>query len=250
MAGVKGFTFWENYYTTISDPENGLSEDEKGQLYKALIEYVFDGRKPDFKGITRAIFSALLPSLDLSKTRSQSRQNGKKTETNENQNQNKSKSKRNQNGKKTETNENQTEFCDLYKNKKEESIILTDNTKREDIKGDSQGGIDVENEEELNAQGRFFKEFPSVVFDNYDASVFSELTEEDWETIAEQFRKSKWLQQNVKTTSTLCLLSARIIAGKYAPFEKVQTEQDEDLSEDERRENAKWFEKNFGTAGE
>ena len=250
MAGVKGFTFWENYYTTISDPENGLSEEEKGQLYKALIEYIFAGTKPEFKGITRAIFSALLPSLDLSKTRSMSRQNGKKTETNENQNQNKPKSKRNQNGKKTETNENQNGDRDLYKNKKKESIILTDNTKREDIKGDSQGGLDSKCEEELNAQGRFFKEFPSVVFDNYDASVLAELTDEDWETIAEQFRKSDWLKKNVKTMSMLCRLSARIVAGQYAPFEKVQTEQNEDLSEDERRENAKWFEETFGKAGE
>ena len=246
MAGVKGFTFWENYYTTISDPENGLSEEEKGQLYKALIEYVFDGRKPNFKGITRAIFSALLPSLDLSKTRSQSRQNGKKTETNENQNQNKSKSKRNQNGKKTETNENQTEFCDLYKNKKEESIILTDNTKREDIKGDSQGG-DLE---ELNAQGEFFKEFSFIAIDNYDASVLAELSDEDWKVITDQFRKSEWLQKNVKTTSMLCRLSARIIAGQYAPFEKVQTEQDDGLSEAERQSNAEWYEKTFGKAGE
>ena len=228
MAGVKGFTFWENYYTTISDPENGLSEEEKGQLYKALIEYIFAGTKPEFKGITRAIFSALLPSLDLSKTRSMSRQNGKKTETNENQNGDR----------------------DLYKNKKKESIILTDNTKREDIKGDSQGGLDSKCEEELNAQGRFFKEFPSVVFDNYDASVLAELTDEDWETIAEQFRKSDWLKKNVKTMSMLCRLSARIVAGQYAPFEKVQTEQNEDLSEDERRENAKWFEETFGKAGE
>ena len=250
MAGVKGFTFWENYYTTISDPENGLSEEEKGQLYKALIEYIFAGTKPEFKGITRAIFSALLPSLDLSKTRSKSRQNGKKTETNENQIQNKKQSKRNQNSKKTKTNENQTEDIDLYINKKEESIILTDNTKREDIKGDSQGGSYSESKEELNGQGRFFKEFPSVVFDNYDASVLAELTEEDWETIAEQFRKSDWLKKNVKTLSMLCRLSARIVAGQYAPFEKVQTEQGEDLSEDERRENAKWFEKTFGLAGE
>lgn len=250
MAGVKGFTFWENYYTTISDPENGLSEDEKGQLYKALIEYIFDGRKPEFKGITRAIFSALLPSLDLSKTRSQSRQNGKKIETSENQNPIKQKSKRNQNGKKIETNENQTVVSDLYKNKKEESIILTDNTKREDIKGDSQGGSDSESEEELNAQGRFFKEFPSVIFDNYDASVLADLTEEDWETIAEQFRASEWLRTNVKTMSRLCRWSAGIIAGQYAPFEKVQTEPDEDLSEVERRENAEWFEETFGKAGE
>lgn len=250
MAGVKGFTFWENYYTTISDPENGLSEEEKGQLYKALIEYIFDGRKPEFKGVTRAIFSALLPSLDLSKVRSQSRQNGKKTETNENQNQIKPKSKRNQNAIKTETNENQTEDCDLYRNKKEESIILTDNTKREDIKGDSQGGISCESQDELNAQGQFFKEFPNIAFDNYDPSVLSALTDEDWETITAQFRKSEWLQKNVKTMSMLCSLSDRIIAGRYAPFEKVQTEQGEDLSEVERSENAKWFEEHFGKSCE
>ena len=102
----------------------------------------------------------------------------------------------------------------------------------------------------MNAQGRFFKEFPGVVFDNYDASVFAELTEEDWETMVEQFRKSEWLRKNVKTMSMLSRMSARIIAGTYAPFEKVETEQDEALSEDERRENEKWFDETFGKAGE
>jgi hypothetical protein len=242
MAGVKGFTFWENYYITISDSENGLSEDEKGQLYKALIEYVFDGRKPEFKGITRAIFSALLPSLELSKTRSKSRQNGNKTETNENQNQIKLKSKRNQKTNKTETNENQNEFCDLYINKKKESIILTDNTKRENIKGDSQG-------EKLNAQERFFNEFPSVVLDNYDSSVMSSLTEKDWEMITDQFRISEWLRVNVKTVSMLCNISTRILAGQYAPFKNVHNENDEDLSEKERQANADWFDKTFGKNG-
>ena len=236
MAGVKGFTFWENYYTTISDPDNELSDEEKGQLYKAIIEYIFDGRKPEFKGVTRAIFSALLPSLDLSKTRSQSRQSGKKTETNENQNQNKRKSKRNQNEKKTETNENQSDDCDLYINNK--SIILTDNTKGEDIKGDYKG--------EEKARESFFKSHPNIVIDNYDPSVLLELTDEDWETIALQFEKSEWLRKNVKTMSMLCRLSSKILAGVYAPFEKVQSEQDDDLTEEERRENEEWFEKNFG----
>lgn len=237
MAEGKGFTFWENYYITISDPDNGLSDDERGQLYKAIVEFIFDGRKPTFKGTLRAIFSALLPSLEKSKTRSISgSRRGSKTQTKDEQTE-------------TET-EAKSDFATPYIKKKKESIILTDNTKREDIKGDSQRGIDSESEEELNAQGRFFKEFPSVVFDNYDASVLAELTEADWETIAEQFRKSDWLKKNVKTMSMLCRLSARIVAGAYAPFEKVQTEQDEDLSEDERRENAKWFEETFGKAGE
>ena len=259
MAEGKGFTFWENYYITISDPDNGLSDDERGQLYKAIVEFIFDGRKPTFKGTLRAIFSALLPSLEKSKTRSISgSRRGSKSTTNDEQTESKPTAKPKQNASKTQANDEQTEieteaksdFATPYIKKKKESIILMDNTKREDIKGDSQRGIDSESEEELNAQGRFFKEFPSVVFDNYDASVLAELTEEDWETIAEQFRKSDWLKKNVKTMSMLCRLSARIVAGAYAPFEKVQTEQDEDLSEDERRENAKWFEETFGKAGE
>lgn len=239
MAGVKGFTFWENYYTTISDPDNELSDEEKGQLYKAIIEYIFDGRKPEFKGVTRAIFSALLPSLDLSKTRSQSRQSGKKTETTENQNQNKRKSKRNQNEKKTETTENQSDACDLYI--KDKSIILLDNTKEEDIKGVYKG--------DESARENFFKSHPNIVIDNYDSSILSELTEEDWGIIASQFDKSEWLRKNVKTLSMLCRLSNKILAGVYAPFESV-SEQDEVLTEEERRENEEWFEKNFGRINE
>lgn len=259
MAEVKGFTFWENYYITISDPDNGLSDDERGQLYKAIVEFIFDGRKPTFKGTLRAIFSALLPSLEKSKTRSISgSRRGIKNTTNYEQTESKPTAKRKQNASKTQAKDEQTEtetetksdFATPYIKKKKESIILTDNTKREDIKGDSQRGIDSESEEELNAQGRFFKEFPGVVFDNYDASILAELTEEDWETIAAQFRASEWLQKNVKTMSMLCRMASRIIAGQYAPFEKMQTEQDENLSEDERRENAEWYDKTFGKAGE
>lgn len=227
---MKGFTFWENYYTVISDPDNGLSDDEKGQLYKALIEYIFDGRKPELKGVTRAIFSALLPSLDLSKTRSKSKRRKIKTKTNANQNEIKTETK------------SQFDFLEEKAPPKKEKVTQKENNTQE--------------KEEINLsppiipqwQKIFFEENSDIVFDNYDGSALAGLTEEDWKTITEQFRKSEWLRRNVKTTSMLFRLSARIVAGQYAPFEKTQTEQDE-LSEDERRKNAEWFAKTFGEGG-
>lgn len=96
-----------------------------------------------------------------------------------------------------------------------------------------------------NAQERFFTEF-QIVVDNYDVGIMSGWTEADWANLAEQFRKSEWLRKNVKTTSMLCRLSTRILAGAYAPFEKVQAGRGSELLEEERRENADWFDRNFG----
>lgn len=225
---MTGFTFLESYYTTISDGENGLSEDEKARLYKAIIEYVFADVMPEFKGILRVVFSVLLPSLDKSKTRSKAKQNKIKSKTKSNQKEMKIKTK---------------ESFDFQREKeppqekersKEKDILLYPPQEKEKNKSLS-----------IKGQAAFFEEFPQIVMDNYDSSVLAELSDDDWETIAEQFRKSDWLKKNVKTLSTLCRLSARIIAGQYAPFEKEQSEQEE-LSEDERRENAAWYEKTFG----
>lgn len=37
MKGVNGFTFFKNYYDAINDPENGLTEEEQGKLYNAIL---------------------------------------------------------------------------------------------------------------------------------------------------------------------------------------------------------------------
>lgn len=36
MKGVNGFTFFKNYYDAITDPDNGLTAEEQGELYNAI----------------------------------------------------------------------------------------------------------------------------------------------------------------------------------------------------------------------
>lgn len=240
---MKGFTFSENYYNTVSDPDNGLSEEQKAVLYKAIIEHVFSGSVPELKGVSKALFNALLPSLDKSKMRSKAGQKIIKTQSNEEQNKNKNESKSNQNQIKAETKinfdfEREREFPQNEKERSKEKENISPQEKEKNISLST------------GAQASFFRENPSIVIDNYDPSVLSRLTEENWNSLIEQFKGSEWLRKNVKTMSTLCRMVDRILAGAYAPFEKVgNTDQGENFEENERKRNAEWFDATFGKHG-
>lgn len=102
-----------------------------------------------------------------------------------------------------------------------------------------QGGEGVE----PNGQAVFFAKFPNVLIDNYSTELQG-LTDEDWKEITKQFENSAWLRENIKTLSSLCRISKRIIAGEFAPFKKAK---DEDTKEEEeRRRRAAEFDKMFG----
>lgn len=235
---MKGFTFTENYYAIISDEENGLTDDEKAHLYKALIDYIFAGVEPEFKGVMRAVFYALLPVLNLSKIRSKAKQNKIKPKSNQNQRANKTETNENQNKIKIETKKG-------FDFQEKSPLIKEKVTQKENINPLKEEDNSLPPIIPRNAQERFFTEF-QIVVDNYDVGIMSGWTEADWANLAEQFRKSEWLRKNVKTTSMLCRLSTRILAGAYAPFEKVQAGRGSEILEEERRENADWFDRNFG----
>lgn len=237
MAEVKGFTFSESYYTTISDPENGLSEDQKAQLYKAMIEYIFVGKIPSFRGVLKIVFTALLPSLEKSKVRSKAKRNKIKFETNKNQTEIKTKTNENQNEDKTGTKNN-------FDFQKEEKEIPLKESSKENISSEKEEILSLSTPYNPPAQEMFLREYPLVI-DNYNPSVLSSLTDEDWKKITEQFQASAWLRKNVTTLSRLCSMATNIVAGSHAPFEKVCAQDEESLSGEERRKNAEWFDKMF-----
>lgn len=87
---VKSFTIYEEFYELITL----LTEkEEKEQLSLALLEYMFENKKPTLNDRQMKIFVNLKRPLDKSKNRSKSgsnkKQNKNKTETNEKQKKNK-----------------------------------------------------------------------------------------------------------------------------------------------------------------
>lgn len=110
---------------------------------------------------------------------------------------------------------------------------LSDQYQIENTDNNISNNIETDKESRLQAQARFFELYPSVVVDNYDVGVLSELTSEDWEKIIQQFNGSAWLREKVRTLSKLLKMSTRIIAGEFAPFDSA--------SEEERKRREKEF---------
>lgn len=87
---IDGFTFYRSYYESIKE----LSNRDKKELALASLEFMFDEKTPDFKGIKRTAWSLWEPHLRVSLNRSM---NARKDKSNQNQIKIKSKSKINQN---------------------------------------------------------------------------------------------------------------------------------------------------------
>lgn len=96
---VKSFTIFEEYYELITL----LTEKkEKEQLSLAILEYMFENKKPTLNDRQMKIFINLKRPLDKSKNRS-------KSGTNKNQNENKKETKKEQKENKIETKKKQNE---------------------------------------------------------------------------------------------------------------------------------------------
>ena len=61
---MKNFTFQKSYAEAIDDEENGLTETEKARLYRAIMNYVFNGEFPELKGVSKIIFGLLEAEID------------------------------------------------------------------------------------------------------------------------------------------------------------------------------------------
>lgn len=70
-----GFPFFESYYEAL----RGLPDDERLQMYDALLSYVFDGVTPELPPVLTSLWVLVRPNIDASLRRYQaSIENGKK----------------------------------------------------------------------------------------------------------------------------------------------------------------------------
>ena len=89
MNTIKGFSFYKSYYEALKE----IPEKDKKEIIFAMINYVFEDKKPKFKGINKVIWSLIEPNLNTSKNKSNSNsgapignQNARKLGKNEEEN--------------------------------------------------------------------------------------------------------------------------------------------------------------------
>ena len=66
MASIKAFSFYKSYYDCLED----LEKNDKYEIIEAMLKYVFEDKKPKFKGIKKTIWTLIEPNLNTSKNRS------------------------------------------------------------------------------------------------------------------------------------------------------------------------------------
>ena len=228
MKGVNGFTFFKNYYDAITDPDNGLTAEEQGELYNAIFAYMFEDVLPSLKGACRMAFNLIKPSLDKSKVRSAARTKEEETEqteeetgTNRNQTQSNANQKKS-NEIKPQSNEKKTDLSpSMNKEKEQERENKNENKKNEQEREEGAGGREnplsaTERTERSFVQEKFFKEHPEIEVDNYPACLASEI---DFEVLSAEISKSAYLR-GTKSFSWLCKNYRKIALGQYRDYAK------------------------------
>lgn len=71
MYDINSFTFFANYYEAI----NEMKQQDKSKFLLAILEYMFEGKEPDFKGEMKINWIFIKPSLVKSKNKSNRNQN-------------------------------------------------------------------------------------------------------------------------------------------------------------------------------
>lgn len=65
---IKAFSFYKSYYEALKE----VPEKDKKDIIFAMINYVFEDKKPKLKGINKVIWTLIEPNLDKSKNKSNS----------------------------------------------------------------------------------------------------------------------------------------------------------------------------------
>ena len=63
---IKAFSFYRSYYEALKE----IPEKDKKDIIFAMINYVFEDKKPKLKGINKVIWTLIEPNLDKSKNKS------------------------------------------------------------------------------------------------------------------------------------------------------------------------------------
>lgn len=71
----KNIIFFDSYYEAIKE----LPVEQQGQVYKAIIDYAFEGIEPNLKGLAKSVFILIKPYIDSSKKKQESGSKGGKS---------------------------------------------------------------------------------------------------------------------------------------------------------------------------
>lgn len=209
---MTGFTFFQNYFDSISDEENGLSEEEQGRLYNAIFAYMFRDEEPNLKGACKLAFNLIKPSLDLSKIRSKAG-SVKQTEIKPEQNE----INPNQKEIKPEQTEIKSETSPFFENKEREeeredinTVGLNARTQGKPNGEDGMGDID----ETVEGYMQFHRDHPTVQADITNPSLIATV---DWNLLGMKIQESRYLQGR-KSLRWLIDHYSKIVLDTYKDF--------------------------------
>ena len=200
MANIKAFSFYKSYYEALKE----VPEKDKKDIIFAIINYVFEDKKPKFKGTNKIIWTLIEPNLNTSKNKSNSNsgapignQNASKTLENKGNNDTiKKQSKNNQNSIKNQSIPHDISYSYSYINNSLSYIIIN-------------------NKNNINNIYNLFKEYIKLREDNkYNIS----------ETIINRLVKK--LNEYGKTDEDKIEIISQAINGKWKDFYNLSNEKE------------------------
>lgn len=206
---IKAFSFYKSYYEALKE----IPEKDKKDIIFAMINYVFEDKKPKLKGINKVIWALIEPNLDKSKNKSNGNsgapignQNASKTLENKgNSDTIKKQSKNNQNSIKNQSLPHDISYSYSYINNSLSNIIIN-------------------NRNNINNIYNLFKEYIKLREDNkYNIS----------ETIINRLVKK--LNEYGKTDEDKIEIISQAINGKWKDFYKLNKESEKNDGTEYRR---------------
>lgn len=205
MANIKAFSFYKSYYEALKE----VPEKDKKDIIFAIINYVFEDKKPKFKGTNKIIWTLIEPNLNTSKNKSNSNsgapignQNASKTLENKGNNDTiKKQSKNNQNSIKNQSVPHDISYSYSYINNSLSYIIIN-------------------NKNNINNIYNLFKEYIKLREDNkYNIS----------ETIINRLVKK--LNEYGKTDEDKIEIISQAINGKWKDFYNLSNEKEKNAND-------------------
>ena len=205
MANIKAFSFYKSYYEALKE----VPEKDKKDIIFAIINYVFEDKKPKFKGTNKIIWTLIEPNLNTSKNKSNGNsgapignQNASKTLENKGNNDTiKKQSKHNQNSIKNQSVPHDISYSYSYINNSLSYIIIN-------------------NKNNINNIYNLFKEYIKLREDNkYNIS----------ETIINRLVKK--LNEYGKTDEDKIEIISQAINGKWKDFYNLSNEKEKNAND-------------------
>lgn len=206
---IKAFSFYKSYYEALKE----IPEKDKKDVIFAMINYVFEDKKPKLKGVNKVIWALIKPNLDKSKNKSNGNSGAPIGNQNalkplENQEKNgiiKKQSKNNQNSIKNQSLPHDISYSYSYINNSLSYIIFNNSNNKELIY-------------------KLFKEYIKLREDNkYNIS----------ETIINRLVKK--LNEYGKTDEDKIEIISQAINGKWKDFYKLNKESEKNDGTEYRR---------------